>query len=107
MRKFYFIKKESIPVANNHSIEFEIKNKQDQSLSNTTVYIVQKGGLLFLFSGKTDSLGQLLFSNTDTFCNDEYSGIERSDPSNTNREYRYKNIKLKARIIFLITKRSS
>ena len=76
---FTLSKKRASCQANNHSIEFEIKNKQDQSLSNTTVYIVQKGTSTILFSGKTDSLGQLLFSNTDTFCNDEYSVIERSD----------------------------
>ncbi|CDA88074.1 putative uncharacterized protein [Clostridium sp. CAG:230] len=101
---FTLSKKRASCQANNHSIEFEIKNKQDQSLSNTAVYIVQKGTSTILFSGKTDSLGQLLFSNTDTFCNDEYSVIERSDPSNTTRVSVQKKYQPKSKNHFLITK---
>lgn len=68
---------------------------------------MQKGTSTILFSGKTDSLGQLLFSNTDTFCNDEYSVIERSDPSNTTRVSGTKKISTQKQESFFDYKRSS
>ena len=100
---FTLQKKRASCQAKNHSIEFEIKNKQDQALANTSVYITQKGTSTILFSGKTDSFGRLLFSNTNTFYKEECSVIERSDSANSTKVTVQKAYQPKSKNRFFIT----
>lgn len=75
--------------ANNHSLEFEIKNTQNKALANASVYVTKKDSSDILFSGKTDQSGRLLFSNTNTFYKEDYSVIEHTDTTKISFQKEY------------------